>query len=68
MGLLPLYPLKAEEDASSEGGNSSFAVFLFEPLGWIWLYNNTYLHYGAYPYYPGGYIQRPRLPIIRRYF
>jgi hypothetical protein len=51
-----------ESDASDEGSNS-FAAFLLKLFGWIWLYNNIYLHYGPYPYCQEGYIQRLPIPI-----
>ncbi|MDR2393555.1 MAG: hypothetical protein LBD93_05320 [Treponema sp.] len=53
---------QSEASGSSGEGDSGFAAFLFKLFGWIWLYNNTNLHYGAYPYCIGGYIQRP--PIL----
>ncbi|MDR1985622.1 MAG: hypothetical protein LBP88_01450 [Treponema sp.] len=53
----------SEESSSSEAESSSFAAFLFDLAGVLWLYNNTYLHYGAYPYCQEGYIQRIPIPI-----
>ncbi|MDR3114459.1 MAG: hypothetical protein LBU25_02955 [Treponema sp.] len=54
-------PPQSEESGSSEEGSSSFAGFLFNLFRWIWFYNNTYIHYGMYPYCQAGYIQRPRM-------
>jgi hypothetical protein len=47
--------------AAADDGSSDFVVFLLKVFGVIWFYNNTNLHYGAYPYSPGGYIQRASL-------